>query len=159
MRNTKSAPGWRTTAIRRILILGCSILAWGWVGAPPAEAANTVCVIRAHQPHPSGHFDGRINAVGEVTCVGDRVADMHLDVLVQRKVGQVWKVVGTTRRVVINKAMKVKISRSLTCRSGTYRTKARVFAQGRHHTWARSSARTINCGSGGGAGGGGGGGW
>lgn len=129
------------------------------MAAPAAEAANTVCLVRAHQPHPSGHFEGRINSIGEVSCLGDPIPDMHLDVQVQRRVDRLWKVVKTVRTVLTTKPMAIEISRSLPCQSGAYRTRARVFAHSRHHTWARSAVRRINCGSGGGAGGGGGGGW
>lgn len=153
------SPRWPRTASRVVWILGCSILMWGGLAQPAAEAADTVCVVRAHQPHPSGHFGGRINAIGELSCRGDRIPDLHLDVQVQRKVGQVWKVVHTTEKSLTEKPMRIEISRSLKCVTGIYRAKARLFGFGRHHTWARSAPRSIICGAGGGGGGGGGGSW
>jgi hypothetical protein len=140
-------------------ILVCSLVVSGLSYLPAAEAATTVCAVTAEQPHDSGHFSGRINAIGKVSCFGDPLADMHLDVQVQRKVSGVWKVVATTRVVLDHKPLFIRISRSLPCVTGNYRTRARAFAYGRHHTWARSAARIVACGSGGGGGGGGGGSW
>lgn len=159
MRPTSRGSGWRITVTRLAAILGCSILAWGIVDAPDARAANTLCVVKAEQPHNSGHFNGRINAIGKVACVGDPISDMHLDVQVQRRVSGVWKVVTTSRTVLSQDALFIRVSRSLKCVSGDCRTRARAFANGRHHTRAHSAARPIICGSGGGGGGGGGGSW
>ena len=159
MRPTTRCSTRRVTVSRLAAILGCSILACGIADPSIARAANTVCVVTAEQPHNSGHFGGRINAIGKVRCMGDPISDMHLDVQVQRRVSGVWKVVTTKRTPLENEPLFIRVSRSLKCVSGDYRTRARAFANGRHHTWARSASRPIICGSRGGGGGGGGGSW
>lgn len=108
----------RITTVRVVAILGCSILACGIVDAPVARAASTLCVVKTEQPHNSGHFKGRINAIGKVACVGDPIPDMHLDVQIQRKVSGVWKVVTTSRTVLDHEPLFIRISRSLKCVSG-----------------------------------------
>jgi hypothetical protein len=149
----------RLRGLPLVIVAALCVLVTQVVAAPNATAAVAVCVVRAHQPHPSGHFAGRINAVGGVSCVGDPILDLRLDVQLQQKLMGKWHTIRSRETLLASDLMFRETSRSISCRSGRFRTRARIFANGRNHAWARSAARVIECTSGGGAGGGGGGGW
>jgi hypothetical protein len=142
-----------------------ALLALGAVWSPtPANAdpvTITFCKAKREHPHHSGHFSGTINAVARViSCGGEPVPDLHLDVRLVRLVHGQWLRVPTKRKVLPRKGNLIRISRSTDrCVTGWYATQAQIFAFGTHGLWRRGEAVYIYCGMTGGAGGGGGGSW
>jgi hypothetical protein len=154
------------TRKRAGILCACTVLVGailgGGLNAPPASADTlTVCVYQLEKPHASDHHPGTINTVAAVvTCLGDPVPDLHLDVQIQKASNGRWRTVATKLRHLDLEGNLIRVSRSKACAPGRYRTRIRLFMFGHHRPWRYSGTSLIQCAtSGGGNGGGGGGGW
>jgi len=151
------------TGLMLIAALGLTLVASvGSAANAHAHTVVTVCDVDPEEPHDSTHVGGTMNAVGRlIRCMGEHVADLHMDVQLQKRQDGAWRVVPTKVKVLKPRKNLMRIGRSRICSAGTYRTRLRIFGFGRHDSWHYSKAVRITCGpvSGGGSGGGGGGGW
>lgn len=151
MVQVSSHPRRRVSALTLIILLGCSLLIWV-ASAPPAEARG-LCTVYADDPHLSRHSPTpRINAIGRVQCNYNPSGSLRLQVRLQRRNADGSWVTQTTQLSVLNQTSTyVRHSRSMSCRSGSYRTQSRAYAAGpqgqpaQWSLWATGFTRSTSC--------------
>lgn len=141
----------RWHALGVLFLLVVPIAACGGAGG---GGGGGVCTVYADNAHKSTHQNTRINAVGRVECTYNPSVGPDIDVRLRKRTSSgSWTTMSTSTAVLGSGNDWIRVSESMPCQSGTYRTEARGYSSGPNgqaatwSLWSVGFTKTISCSS------------